>query len=164
MQTAPDFKVKMEQGPALSQDCFVGSDLTATITDLQFQSPNGQPVAPALAQILSRIYAPGRELPLSAAYDIRDAAARTLQKEGWIASIQIPQQNLVNTLRLNVVVAQVRSVTIAGDPGPYRSKIEEKIRQIENLTPFNAKAAERILFSMMSKVSLSPGQNLCHFT
>jgi len=148
VQTAPNFKIKMETGPARSQDCFASSNLRATITDVQFQNPNGGPIAPALAQILSGIDAPGRKLPVSAACDIRDAAIRALQKEGWIASIQIPQQNLINTLRLNVVAAQVKSVTIAGDPGPYRSKIEEKIRQIETLTPFNAKAAERILFSL----------------
>lgn len=144
-QRAP---VRVERDAGLRPSCpFDNSDLTVTLQDVQFVDVRGGELAPELAQSLSGIQASGTETPLSVVCDLRDDANNALRRDGWIATVQVPQQELADTLRLDVVSASISEIRISGDPGPYRDVLTEALEPLRQLDPLNEREAERILLN-----------------
>lgn len=156
---APSVKVRTENfGPS---ECFAGSDdLRATITEINILEESGGALRPDYAKALAGITAPNKEQTLRVACDIRDQANDMLRKQGWLASVQIPPQELVDSLRLTLISAKLGAVEVMGDAGPYSDRIAGKIAQLKALSPFSAQAAERILFDLNDVPGLSVKLNL----
>lgn len=145
------FDIQVERDSSLRPNCpFEGQGLSTQLNEVSFLTSNGSQVAPEIAETLARVNIPVGTQPLSVVCDIRDAANRALRREGWIATVQIPQQNLQDTLRLNVISARLSEVRIIGNPGPYRSLLEERLQSLQKLSPINEKDAERILLDIAS--------------
>jgi len=143
------FEVQVERNASLRANCpFEGQALTTELTGVSFVESNGSQVSPQIAETLARIDIPTGTQPLSVVCDIRDAANQALRRDGWIATVQIPQQELQDNLQLNVVSARLAEVRIVGDPGPYRSMLEKRLEALQALSPLNEKDAERILLDI----------------
>ncbi len=140
--------VRIERDAGLRANCpFDESDLTTTLNAVEFVDVGGGELAPELAQSLARVETPAGERPLSVICDIRDAANTALRQDGWIATVQVPQQELAGPLRLDVVSANISEIRISGDPGPYRDALTRAIEPLRELDPLNEREAERILLN-----------------
>jgi hemolysin activation/secretion protein len=98
-----------------------------------------------LARSLSTVTVPQGLQPISVVCEVRDAANQALRQDGWIASIQVPQQELAGTLKLDVISARVSEIRVNGSPGPYRNALAEVLEPLRALDPLNERDAERIL-------------------
>lgn len=125
---------------------FDGSDLRVTINRIEFATPGGASIDPQLRQALARVTAPGEERPVGVVCDIRDAANAALRRAGWVASVQIPPQEIVDgRLYIQVVSARIVEVRVRGDAGRYESLLRSRIEALKALTPLNEREAERLL-------------------
>lgn len=148
------------------QNCpFVGSALSVRIDQISFVNPTGEEVPVELLESLSGIQAPGGSQNLEVVCSIRDAANEALRDDGWIASVQIPQQEVVDTLQLNVVSARISEIRLVGNAGPFRDQIATQVEKLQDLYPLNERDAERILLiadeipGISLELSLAPGSD-----
>lgn len=122
---------------------FVGPDTVA-----QEGSPAApRPLAPAIAELLADVGPSGTgEQSIAAVCEIRDRASARLAKAGYIASVQIPAQEIADgRLKLVVVTARLVEVRVRGDIGRFRGVIEDRVAAIKALDPLNQREAERLL-------------------
>lgn len=102
-------------------------------------------LADELAQSLSSVPQPSGEYPLTTICDIRDSANDALRRDGWIATVRVPEQTLDGTLKLNVISARLTEIRITGETGPYRKRLQDLLTPLTELDPLNERDAERIL-------------------
>lgn len=161
--TGPAGQVRIDRDANVRQNCpFDNSSLTTNLQGVAFANTGGGEIAPALARSLATVTVPAGTQPLSVVCDVRDAANAALRRDGWIATVQIPQQDLTDTLRLEVVSARITELRITGDPGPYRDQIARQVAPLQELSPLNERDAERILLNandvpgLSMRLSLAP--------
>lgn len=143
-------QVRFDRDGGLRPNCpFDDQDYTVTLGGVDFVDARGGELAPELASALAGIAVPQGEQSLSVVCDIRDAANETLRRGGWIATVQIPQQELTDhgRLRLDVISARLTEIRISGDPGPYRGLLDERLKPLLELDPLNERDAEQILLN-----------------
>lgn len=144
-------------------NCPFDTTLSVTIDDINFVDPNGGEVPPELLESLSGITAPGGTTQLVEVCNIRDAANAALSDDGWIATVQIPRQSVVDTLELNVVSARLTEVRVVGNTGPFANQIASQIDKLEGIYPLNERDAEKVLLlaneipGISLQLSLAPG-------
>lgn len=125
---------------------FENSPLKLTIARLHFTKPDGSALDPRIASTLMPMVAPSGEQPIHVVCDIRDQANDRLRRAGWVASVQIPPQEInAGELRLNVVTAHIVETRVRGSAGPYEGLLRERIAALEALDPLNERDAERLL-------------------
>jgi hemolysin activation/secretion protein len=144
-------------------NCPFDDTLSVRIDKIDFLDPRGLDVPPELLESLSGIQAPGGTQSLVEVCNIRDAANDALRDDGWIATVQIPRQNLVDTLELNVVSARLTEVRLTGNTGPFGDQIAAQIEKLEGIYPLNERDAEQVLLlaneipGISLELSLAPG-------
>ncbi len=123
------------------------SPLKVAIDRVTFVPAGRDTLPPAIAAILAPIEPTVRgEQPISNVCAIRDAANAALRASGYVASVQIPPQEITTgELKLAVVMARITEVRIHGEAGRYRDVLAARIAQIRALDPINERDAERIL-------------------
>ncbi|CAN5403592.1 ShlB/FhaC/HecB family hemolysin secretion/activation protein [soil metagenome] len=124
---------------------YVGAPLAAGAAGADTQYA---PVAPVLLELLTQhVIAPGGTAqPIAVVCGLRDTANAALRKAGYVASVQIPPQEIKDgTLRLMVIAAKLVEVRVVGDVGHFRSTVEKRSAALMALDPLNRFAAERIL-------------------
>jgi hemolysin activation/secretion protein len=137
-----DSRAALEQRPCP----FDGSDLRLTLNEVQFTRIDGSPLPPEIAEALSGLAIPKGDQSVRSICEIRDSANDALRRQGWIASVQVPPQEInTGTLRLNVVTAHIVETRVRGNAGPYEGVMRARIAELEALDPLNEHAAERIL-------------------
>ncbi|MGI4732263.1 MAG: ShlB/FhaC/HecB family hemolysin secretion/activation protein [Janthinobacterium lividum] len=124
---------------------FERSPLRLTLTGLAFARPDGGALPPAIATLLADLPVPAGDQPIRVVCDLRDRANAALQRAGWVASVQIPAQEIGGVLRLQVVTAHIVEVRVRGDAGPYRDVLRRRIARLQSLDPLNEHEAERLL-------------------
>lgn len=145
---AREKNMRVERDGGMKAPCpFEGSELKVTINNVQFGNARGGPLDEKLAASLAGVTAPQGLQPISVVCDVRDAANQALRQDGWIASIQVPQQDLAGTLRLDVVSARISEIRVNGDAGPYRNALANVLEPLQALDPLNERDAERILLN-----------------
>ncbi|MEL6486004.1 MAG: POTRA domain-containing protein, partial [Pseudomonadota bacterium] len=88
----------------------------------------------------------GRELPLSVLCDIRAAANGILRAEGYLATVEIPEQNLGDGVAdFRVIFGRLTAVRVRGDAGPSEETAARYLRKLVNQDVFNTLDAERYL-------------------
>ncbi len=123
------------------------STVRTRIERVRFVSADGRPLPGEVVRELAgiAITAPG-EQPIAIVCRVRDAAAGALRGAGYIASVQIPPQEIKDgELTLTVVLARIAEVRVRGEAGPNRAALLARIAQLQALDPLNERAAERIL-------------------
>lgn len=126
---------------------FTDPALRVQIARVSFTRPDGtSPLQPEIAQSLARLTLPTGDQPLSVVCDLRDQANAALRRDGWVASVQIPAQEIAGgELRLHIVTARIVDVRVRGDAGPYEATLRRRIEQLQAIDPLNEREAERIL-------------------
>ena len=88
----------------------------------------------------------GRELPLAALCDIRAKANSILRSQGYLATVEIPEQNLSDGVAdFGVVFGRLTGVRVRGDAGPSEGVVAAYLEQLTDQPVFNTKDAERYL-------------------
>ena len=131
-----------EPGP-----CPLTGDATVMITHVVFTPARAGPLPPELADVLASVAAPttGAQ-PIHVICDIRDAANQALSRAGYVASVQIPPQEIATgTLTLSVVAARIVETRVTGYDGNLPAGIARRIEAIRGIDPLNRSAVERQL-------------------
>jgi hemolysin activation/secretion protein len=123
------------------------SPLRVTLTGIAYVAADGRALpAPIVALLDGLGTGEAGEQPIGIVCRIRDRATAALRRAGYVASVQVPPQELVGgKLTLSVVLAHITEVRVRGDVGPNRAALLARIAQLQKLDPLNERAAERIL-------------------
>lgn len=141
-QVDVDARAALAQAPCP----FTDTSLRVQIGRVGFTRPDGSPLQPEIASALAKVALPSGDQPISVICDLRDAANAALRTAGWVASVQIPAQEIAGgELRLNIVTAKIVEVRVRGDAGPYEGILRRRIAQLQALDPLNEREAERVL-------------------
>lgn len=88
----------------------------------------------------------GRELPLSVLCDIRAQANSILRSQGYLATVEIPEQNLSDGVaNFGVVFGRLAALRVRGDAGPSESVVAAYLEKLTEQPVFNTNEAERYL-------------------
>jgi hemolysin activation/secretion protein len=88
----------------------------------------------------------GRELPVSVLCDIRAEANAILRRQGYLATVEIPEQNLADNIPdFNVVFGRLTAVRVRGDAGPSEKLVAGYLEKLTQQDVFNTNVAERYL-------------------
>lgn len=118
-----------------------------TIGSVRFVRPDGAPLPGELVSLLADIAPAQGEQSIAQVCALRDEANRILQRAGYVASVQIPAQQIDNGggLVLSVVTAKLVDIKVEGESKRYSRLIAARAEQLKGIDPFNERAAERIL-------------------
>ncbi len=144
---APHKRVDSENVQDFSTCPLDTSSLHVTVSSVNFTGPGGAALPPQIQKVLAGVGPTVQgDAPIREVCDIRDAANSRLRQAGYIASVQIvPQDMSSGALQLAVVTAHFTDIRVHGDPGPYRTLMDDRIAQLMALDPLNELDAERIL-------------------
>lgn len=88
----------------------------------------------------------GRELPVSVLCDIRAEANAILRREGYLATVEIPEQSLADGIPdFSVIFGRLTSVRVRGDAGPSERVVGNYLEKLAAMSVFNTRDAERYL-------------------
>lgn len=88
----------------------------------------------------------GRELPLSVLCDIRAQANSILRSQGYLATVEIPEQSLVDGVPdFRVIFGRLKAVRVRGDAGPSEAIVAGYLEKLTEGEVFNTEDAERYL-------------------
>ena len=125
---------------------FETSPLRLTLNTVRFTRPDGGALPPEIAELLAPLGASGGEQSIRVVCDLRDRANAALQRAGYVASVQIPAQEIAGgELVLQVITARIVEVRVRGNAGPYQKLLRDRIERIKALNPLNERVAERLL-------------------
>jgi hemolysin activation/secretion protein len=135
------------RGAFAASNCpFADSPLRVSLDRVAFTRPDGSPLQPQIAEALAKVKPTPGDQSIVSVCEIRDRANAALRSQGWVASVQIPAQEITNgVLRLQVVTARIVEVRVRGDAGRYEPFLRRRIAAIQALDPLNEREAERIL-------------------
>lgn len=123
------------------------SPLRVTIDTVKYV-PVGRDTLPTrIVEALGRAVPPQTgEQSLGMVCVIRDAANAALARAGFVASVQVPPQEITDgVLTLSVVLARIAEVRVHGEAGPFRQTLAKLIDALRKLDPVNERDAERLL-------------------
>lgn len=123
------------------------SDVRVALTEVRFSASGDEKLAPELATLLASVkLAVSGDQPIAAVCDVRDNANTVLRRAGYVASVQIPPQEILNgELQLVVVAARITEIVVRGNADRFRDTLRPRIEQLKALFPLNEHDAERIL-------------------
>ncbi|MEQ9661230.1 MAG: ShlB/FhaC/HecB family hemolysin secretion/activation protein [Parasphingopyxis sp.] len=136
----------IERAPCpLAQPRFEG--ITFTLRDVVFGNDSVIPaerLRPAWTGYV------GQTVPLSVICDIRDRAATIIRSEGYLASVQVPPQEIGDDgiVRMDLLTARVSRVQVRGDPGNSEGTVQSYLQPLIDQPAFNQREAERQLLLM----------------
>lgn len=119
------------------------SDIRLTLTGVEF---SGLDRVPGLS--LSSAYDGylNRELPLAVLCDIRAQANSILRSKGYLATVEIPEQNLSDGIAdFGVVFGRLTGLRVRGDAGPSEAVVAAYLEKLTEQPVFNTNDAERYL-------------------
>ena len=88
----------------------------------------------------------GRELPVSVLCDIRAEANALLRRQGYLATVEIPEQSLSDGVPdFNVVFGRLTAVRVRGDAGASEALVAGYLEKLTKQDVFNTNTAERYL-------------------
>ncbi len=145
--SAPRVRVDGSRAAASAPCPLDALNIKADLRTVRFVAADGRPLPGEIVRLLApvTVTTPG-EQAIGAVCTIRDRATEALRRAGYIASVQIPPQEITTgELQLAVVLAKITEVRVRGEPGHYRDALLQRIEQLKALDPLNERDAERIL-------------------
>lgn len=119
------------------------ADIRFTVSGAQF---NGLDRVPGLSLDAAWADYQGRELPVSVLCDIRAEANANLRRQGYLATVEIPQQSLSDGIPdFTVVFGKLTAVRVRGDAGPSEKIVAGYLEKLTTQDVFNTNLAERYL-------------------
>jgi hemolysin activation/secretion protein len=123
------------------------SAIRVDLQSVRYLAPGDEKLAPELLALLGTIQPQTRgDQPIAAVCDIRDMANTALHRAGYVASVQIPPQEITGgEFQLIVVAARITEIVVRGNADGYRDALRPRLEQLKALFPLNERDAERIL-------------------
>jgi hemolysin activation/secretion protein len=119
------------------------ANIRFTVAGAQF---NGLDRVPGLSLEEAVADYKGREVPVSVLCDIRAEANAILRRQGYLATVEIPEQTLADsTPDFNVIFGRLTSVRVRGDAGPSEKLVAGYLEKLTAQDVFNTNQAERYL-------------------
>jgi hypothetical protein len=119
---------------ALDRPEFAG--IRFTVAGAQF---NGLDRVPGLSLEDAVAGYKGREVPVSVLCDIRAEANAILRRQGYLATVEIPEQTLADgTPDFNVIFGRLTSVRVRGDAGPSEKVVAGYLEKLTAQDVFNS--------------------------
>jgi len=119
------------------------ADIRFTVNGAQF---SGLDRVPGLSLEDAFASYKGREVPVSVLCDIRAEANAILRRQGYLATVEIPEQSLAdNTPDFTVIFGRLTSVRVRGDAGPSEKVVAGYLEKLTAESVFNTSQAERYL-------------------
>lgn len=88
----------------------------------------------------------GQEIPIARVCDIRDSAATSLRRAGYLAAVQVPPQRIENgIIKFDVLLARLVDFQVRGNAGRSEKLIAGYLSAIKEQPVFNIIEAERYL-------------------
>lgn len=88
----------------------------------------------------------GRELPVSVLCDIRAQSNAILRQQGYLATVEIPEQSLSDGVPdFTVIFGRLTAVRVRGEAGPSEKLVASYLEKLTAQDVFNTNAAERYL-------------------
>jgi hemolysin activation/secretion protein len=145
-QTEPRVSISGTDAVTAGPCPLTASDVRTTITSVRFVAANGKDLPPELSRLLAGIAPSAGEQPIRVVCELRDQAQARLRGARYVASVQIPQQQIGDgVLQLDVVWGHIKEVRVRGDAGPYEGLVRRRIALLKALEPLNEADAERVL-------------------
>jgi hemolysin activation/secretion protein len=119
------------------------ADIRLTLKGAQF---GGLEAVPGLSLASAYERYVGRELPLSVLCDIRAEANAILRRAGFLAAVEIPEQNLSDGVAdFRIVFGRLTALRVRGEAGPSERVVARYLEKLTTGEVFNAREAERYL-------------------
>jgi len=119
------------------------ADIRFTVQGAQF---SGLDRVPGLSLDEAWASYQGRELPVSVLCDIRAEANAILRRQGYLATVEIPEQSLTDGIPdFNVVFGRLTAIRVRGDAGPSEKLVAGYLEKLTTQDVFNTNSAERYL-------------------
>jgi len=124
-----------------------GSNIRVNFKNVAFSGINGRPLPPVISSLLTPLSSDEQgDQPISVVCKVRDRVNETLRASGYIATAQIPPQDVTDgVLKLNIVVGRIVEIRVHGDIGSFRRVLTPRIAAIQALDPLNQTEIERLL-------------------
>jgi len=125
---------------------FDDSPLRLDLKKVEFSRPDGSALQPEIAAAISDLKLPSGDQSIRVVCELRDTVNAALRRRGWIASVQIPAQEITDgVLKLQIVTARMVETRVRGNPGPYDKLLRERLAQLQAYDPLNERTVERLL-------------------
>lgn len=119
------------------------ADIRFTVKGAQF---NGLDRVPGLSLDTAFADYVGRELPVSVLCDIRAEANAQLRRQGYLATVEIPEQSLADGIPdFTVIFGKLTAVRVRGEAGPSEKIVAGYLEKLTQQEVFNTNTAERYL-------------------
>lgn len=120
------------------------ANVRVTFSQVEFTNLQGIPAA-ALEDSWRQFA--GKSLPVAEICTIRDRAATTLRKAGYLAAVQVLPQRIATDgiLKFDVLMAKLVKIQVKGDAGPSERLIARYLEPLTLQPLFNAVEAERAI-------------------
>jgi hemolysin activation/secretion protein len=120
------------------------ANISVTFSSVTFA--NLKAVDPASLDDSWREFA-GKPVPIATVCEIRDRAATTLRRQGFLAAVQVLPQRIEDngSVQFDVLMAKLVSIQVRGDAGPSERLVARYLEKIKDQPVFNSKDAERSL-------------------
>lgn len=124
-----------------------GSDIRINLMQVRFESARKKELSPKILTLLDKIADDDLgDQSVSIVCKIRDRANAALRSAGFIASIQIPPQDLSNRqLILKVVTANIVEIRVRDEINKFEKYLIPRLKELQSLDPVNESDIERIL-------------------
>ncbi len=135
------------RGAFQAETCpFEDSPLRFDLKKVEFSRPDGSALQPEIAAAIADLKLPSGDQSIRVVCELRDNVNAALRRRGWIASVQIPAQEINDgTLKLQIVTARMVETRVRGNPGPYEKLLRERLAQLQTYDPLNERVVERLL-------------------
>jgi hemolysin activation/secretion protein len=107
-----------------------------------------------------------RDVPLAVLCDIRENANRALRDEGYLATVEIAEQNLSDgSAEFRIVFGRLTTLRVRGEAGPSEALVASYLEKLTGQPVFDIKEAERYLLladdlpGVDVRLSLRPAAN-----
>ncbi|MEO9670163.1 MAG: ShlB/FhaC/HecB family hemolysin secretion/activation protein [Marinomonas sp.] len=88
----------------------------------------------------------GQEIPVATICEIRDRAATLLRAKGYLAAVQVPEQQIgEGAVKFDAILARIKAVQVRGDAGNNAGMLGRYLAKLQGQPVFNANDAERYL-------------------
>ncbi|MES2443075.1 MAG: ShlB/FhaC/HecB family hemolysin secretion/activation protein [Pseudomonadota bacterium] len=146
-ETRPSASVTVRDDTPRAADCpFADSTLEVAIDRLRYVQPDGSALPPEALAALAAVAPEAGPRRLVQLCDLRDAAAASLSRAGYVAGVTIPPQEIdAGEARLTVILARLVGVEVVGSAGPHRRTLEARVAQLKALPALNTREIETIL-------------------
>ena len=155
-------KVDIRSQDVVRPPCaFENSPLEVSLERIRLAGPGGEALPAEFAALLAPVKPrPGKQ-PLSTLCDLRDEVAQRLSAAGYIASVDIPPQEInAGEATLAITLVRLIDVQLTGNSGPYSRTIASRIAQLKALGPLRRQDVERILLIAGDVPGLNVSLNL----